>query len=439
MHFSSVQLCNGSGSVGKTRSSGYWSRWRAVNFVIAALAGLALHAPIALGQANVQGTWQSSPTLMPINPVHTALMANGKILVVSGSGNYPAQTTYMVGDWDPSNNTWAQGPHQGWDMFCNVMIVLPDGRPFMLGGNLQYDPFCGWNRTTIYNPATGKYSDMEDMAHGRWYPTSIVLGDGRIMTFSGLDEAGNTNTQVEVYKVGAGWAAPTTAPWTPPLYPRLHVLPNGKVFYSGWTTQSRTFDPSTNTWSGVIATTNYGSLRTYGSSVLFPLTPANGYKPKVIIFGGGNPSTATTEIIDLSASTPTWVYGPSMSQPRIEMNATVLPNGQILTVGGSLNDEDTGTASLQADLYDTATNKMASAGSNAFPRLYHSIALLLPDGTVWVAGGNPTRGSYEQHVEIYTPPYLYNSSGTLATRPSITSVTPGVIGYGTSVQVPTPD
>jgi hypothetical protein len=376
---------------------------------------------------------------MPINPVHIALMNNGKILVVSGSGNYQAQTTFMVGVWDPSNNTWTQGPNQSWDMFCNGMIVLPDGRPFIVGGNLQYDPFFGWKRTSIYNPVTGRYSDMEDMAHGRWYPTSTVLGDGRVMTFSGLDETGSTNIQVEIYKVGAGWAAPSTAPWTPPLYPRMHLLPNGKVFYSGWTTQSRTFDPSANTWSGVIATTNYGGIRTYGSSVLFPLTPANSYKPKVIIFGGGNPATATTEIIDLSASTPAWVNGPSMSQPRIEMNATMLPNGKILTVGGSLNDEDITTASLQADLYDPATNAMGSAGSNAFARLYHSVSVLLPDATVWVAGGNPTRGSYEQHVEIYTPPYLYNSNGTLATRPSITSATPGVIGYGTSFQLHTPD
>jgi Domain of unknown function (DUF1929)/Chitobiase/beta-hexosaminidase C-terminal domain/PKD domain len=439
MSFYSAQLRRDGGIVHKSGALRFVSTSGIQILMLAAMALFIAGVPVAHGQANVNGTWHTLSTLMPINPIHIALMPNGKIIVVSGSGNYPAQTTYMVGVWDPSNNTWAQGPNQSWDMFCNVMIVLPDGRPFIVGGNLQYDPFFGWKRTTIYNPATGKYSDMEDMAHGRWYPTSIVLGDGRIMTFSGLDEAGNTNTQVEIYKVGAGWAAPSTAPWTPPLYPRLHVLPNGKVFYSGWTTQSRTFDPSTNTWSGVIANTNYGGTRIYGSSVLFPLTPANGYKPEVMIFGGGNPATPTTEVIDLSASTPAWVKGPAMSQPRIEMNATMLPNGKILTVGGSLNDEDTTTASLQADLYDSAANTMGSAGSNAFPRLYHSVSVLLPDATVWVAGGNPTRGSYEQHVEIYTPPYLYNSNGTLATRPSITSVTPGVIGYGTSFQVQTPD
>ena len=411
-------------------------------WVLAAITLLVTCAPMAQGQANVNGTWQTLPTLMPINPIHTALMSNGKILVVAGSGNYPAQTTYEVAVWDPSNNTVKTGTPQSWDMFCNDMIVLPDGRPFIIGGNLQYDPFFGWKRTSMYDPATDKWADMEDMAHGRWYPTATVLGDGRVMVFSGLDENHNTNTQVEIYKVGVGWSAPLSAPWTPPLYPRMHLLPNGKVFYSGPSTTSQTYDPSTNTWSGTIATTNYGGIRTYGSSVLFPLTPANGYKPKVIIFGGGNPATATTEVIDLSAASPKWVTypnTPNMSNPRIEMNATMLPNGKILTVGGSLNDEDLNTAYLQADLYDTATNTRGSAGSNAFPRLYHSVSLLLPDATVWVAGGNPTRGSYEQHVEIYTPPYLYNSNGTFATRPSITSVTPGVIGYGTSFQVQTPD
>src|SRR4030095_13402026 len=118
---------------------------------------------------------------------------------------------------------------------------------------------------------------------------------------------------------------------------------------------------------------------------------------------------------------------------------TLLPNGKILTLGGSLNDEDAGSASLGADLYDTSSNTMSSAGSNVFPRLYHSVALLLPNATVWVAGGNPQRGSYENHVEIYSPPYLFNPDGSAATRPTISTITPGVIGYCASFQVQTPD
>src|SRR6202008_4938950 len=112
--------------------------------------------------------------------------------------------------------------------------------------------------------------------------------------------------------------------------------------------------------------------------------------------------------IALSASSPKWVNGPNMSQPRIEMDATILPSGQVLALGGSLNDEDTTTASLNADLYDPVSNTFSPAGPEAFARLYHSVSLLMPDGTVWVGGSNPARGTYEPHMEIYSPPYLFN-------------------------------
>jgi hypothetical protein len=389
-------------------------------------------------QANIQGQWQTLPNLMPINPVHAALLHNGTVLVVSGSGNLPSNTNLQAGVFDPQTGT-VTTQTVGWDMFCNGMVVLPDGRAFVNGGTLQYDPFHGELRSAVYDLTTGAFTDVQSMAHGRWYPTVTNLADGTLMTFSGLSETGGTNNTVEIYTVGTGWSAPIGSPFTPPLYPRMTVLPNGKVFYSGSTTQSRLFDPVAKTWSGVVATTNYSGTRTYGTSVLLPLTPANNYKPVVMIMGGGNPSTATTELIDLSAATPKWTYGPPMSQPRIEMNSTILPNGKIIALGGSLNDEDTGTASLNADLYDPAINTFSSAGQNAFARLYHSNSLLLPDATVLFIGGNPARGTYEQHMEIYSPAYLFNPDGTLASRPAITSVPSSGIGYGSAFQVQTPD
>jgi galactose oxidase-like protein/IPT/TIG domain-containing protein/PKD domain-containing protein len=402
------------------------------------LLGLASSAPPALAQSSGQGRWQTLPNPMPINPVHAALLHDGKVLVVSGSGNLPSNTNFQAGVFNPQTGTVTTQP-VSWDMFCNGMVVLPDGRAFINGGTLQYDPFHGELRSAVYDLTTGAFTDVQSMAHGRWYPTVTTLGDGTLMTFSGLSETGGTNTSIEIYSVSTGWSTQIGSPFTPPLYPRMHLLPNGKVFYSGSTAQSRLFDPVAKTWSGVIATTNYGGTRTYGTSVLLSLTPANNYKPVVMIMGGGNPSTATTELIDLSAATPKWTNGPSMSQPRIEMNATILPNGKILALGGSLNDEDTGTASLNADLYDPATNTFSSAGMNAFARLYHSNSLLLPDGTVWFAGGNPARGTYEHHMEIYSPAYLFNPDGTLATRPAITGVPSSGIGYGSAFQVQTPD
>jgi hypothetical protein len=401
-------------------------------------AALPCFAPSALGQAATQGQWQTLPYTMPINPVHVALLYNGKVLIVSGSGNFPTNTNYQAALWDPQAGSITTQP-VGWDMFCNGMVVLPDGRPFVMGGTLQYDPFHGQPLTSTYDPVANTFTNQQSMADGRWYPTATVLGDGRTMVFSGLNKTGGTNTTVEFYSTSTGWSAAYAAPWTPPLYPRMHLLPNGNVVYTGSTTTTNIFNPSTHTWTTNVATTNYTGTRTYGSSVLLPLTPANNYAPKVMILGGGNPSTATTELIDLSASSPKWVYGPNMSQPRIEMDATILPSGKVLALGGSLNDEDTSTASLNADLYDPVSNTFSPAGTEAYARLYHSVSLLLPDATVWVAGSNPARGTYEPHMEIYSPPYLFNPDGTAATRPTITSTSTSVIGYNGSFSLQTPD
>ena len=409
----------------------------ALGIALLAIA-LAVTAPNAGAQANVTGTWQTLPTTMPINPVHIALMHTGKILVVSGSGNYPPDTSYMAAVWDPATDTVTTMP-VAWDMFCNGMVVMPDGRPFVMGGTLQYDPFYGHQKTSAFNPTTGTFADQQSMADGRWYPTGLVLGDGRVMVFSGLGLTGNTNTTVEFYTMGKGWSQPFNAPWTPPLYPRLHLLPNGNVFYSGSSTNSALFNPSNEAWTQNVASTIYSGTRTYGSSVLMPLTPANGFKPRVMIFGGGSPATTTTEIIDLSVANPKWASGVAMSQARIEMNATLLPSGQFLATGGSVNDEDASTESLNADMYDSVSGERSSAGANAFARLYHSNSILLPDATVLLIGGNPTRGTYESHMEIYTPAYLYNSSGQLATRPTISSVSSSVLGYNAGFTITTPN
>jgi Domain of unknown function (DUF1929)/Glyoxal oxidase N-terminus len=432
---------------------------------------LGLQVAEAAAQTATQGQWSTvldpnnptQPLLAPINPIHAALLSNGKLLILAGSGNCsPSQwgcpgypNTSYAGPYGPSNGSGAAlyDPiarsftqfSVSWDMFCSSMVLLPDGRALIVGGTKQYEPFEGASNTSIFNPSTNTFADAFPpspyaMAQGRWYPTVTTLGDGRAMAFSGLDGSGNINKEVEIYAVATGWSSPQVASWTPELYPRMHLLPNGKVFNSGPNAASYLFDPSTKAWS-YVTYENY-PWRGYGTSVLLPLTPANNYDPKVMIMGGNNPATATTEIIDLGAVNPTWQYGPSMSQPRIEMNAVILPTGKVLALGGSTYDETAtaaNPASLNADLYDPATNTFSSAGANAYPRLYHSMALLLPDATVWVAGGNPSWGTYEPHTEIYKPAYLFQSNGAPAIQPSISSVSSPSVTWGQQFTVQSPN
>jgi hypothetical protein len=129
--------------------------------------------------------------------------------------------------------------------------------------------------------------------------------------------------------------------------------------------------------------------------VLLPLRAQEGYTPRVMVLGGGTDdsplqATNSTEIIDLADPAPRWRASAPMALPRVQMNAVVLPDGRVLALGGSQYDANVATASLAADLFDPTAETMAAAGSARFARLYHSVALLLPDATVWVAGSNPT-------------------------------------------------
>ena len=114
--------------------------------LLALLILLGTSKPGLMGQLNVHGQWNTQSYTMPINPIHAALLHNGKILIVAGSGNCPSSQPGCPSGppYGPQNSSGALllDPATGnitqfsvnWDMFCNGMIVLPDGRAFINGG-----------------------------------------------------------------------------------------------------------------------------------------------------------------------------------------------------------------------------------------------------------------------------------------------------------------
>src|SRR6185436_992916 len=125
-----------------------------------------------------------------------------------------------------------------------------------------------------------------------------------------------------------------------------------------------------------------------------------------------------------------------MQYRRAFETLTVLPDGKVLATGGQTKtdgvDETTGV--LPAEMWDPAANSWTTMASSRRPRLYHSSALLLPDGRVLLAGG----GAYgqapnERSGELYSPPYLFKGP-----RPTVTDA-PTEIHYGQSFTVDTPD
>ena len=266
------------------------------------------------------------------------------------------------------------------------------------------------------------------MAHGRWYPTVTTLGDGRVMTFSGLDETGATNTTVEIYTARL-WLESGVSRWLDPASVSPDAPAPGRArLLLGLRDRLAVLQPLNEDVVGCRrhdAIRRHAHLRHVGAAAVD--CRQTDTSPRVMIFGGGNPATNTTEIIDLSAATPQWQYGPPMSQPRIEMNATILPDGKVLAMGGSLNDEDAATASLKADLYDPIANTFSSGRCQCVsPSLPLCVTACSPMRPLMLVGGNPTRGCYESpHRNLRAGLPVYGGRHCGRHGRVITSVTPG--------------
>ena len=177
------------------------------------------------------------------------------------------------------------------------------------------------------------------------------------------------------------------------------LLPDGKVLVaggSGWSCTgnfcfSTTFDtaelyePATGTWR---LTENVGR-RTYHTATLLP----NG---QVLIAGGANYGyDVGAWIVDNSAllydpATGRWRPTGNLIMGRHDHTATLLPNGQVLIVGGSSFNSE----ARSAELYDPVTEMWSSASAPATIAKDH-VATLLPNGKVLAASGNS--------AELYDP------------------------------------
>src|SRR5262249_6115030 len=232
-------------------------------------AGASAQSCPARNVPHLTGTWATLPYEMQINPISATLLGDGKVLIIAGSendasNNAPGAESYRAAVWDPAGAPGSNIAVQSltYDVFCSGTALLADGRAFVVGGTSDYS-FKGDNRASIFNPITEAFQQSQSMADGRWYGTATTPGHGRILAFSGLGSGGATNTTTEIWDMtrpGPGWTSPVAAPFTPPLYPRMFLLPNGRVFYTGQGSGTQNanawfVDPATQAWTVSAATT----------------------------------------------------------------------------------------------------------------------------------------------------------------------------------------
>lgn len=393
----------------------------------------ATSTPVAVTVANgsnlsVTGQW-SIPQSFPIVTVHAILTATGKVLMFDRPSAGPTARL-----WDPITNTFTAVPNNTTDIFCSGHVSLFDGRVLIAGGHGGGNPFLGTADTNIFDPFTLTWSLVKPMAFKRWYPTVTALPDGRVLVMSGtVTNLTDYVATPEVYNpTNDTWTSLTSANLSMPTYPEIYVLPDGRIVNPGnyeAAGPTRFLNVTTQSWTTFDTTLREGQTVMYEAGKIMKTGSSADS-------GFTGPSLSTTYAIDFTAPTPAWQQTPSMQYPRAHHNLTILADGTVLATGGGTQRDGyyIANAVYHAELWNPATKAWSTVAPASTPRLYHSIALLLPDGRVLNSGGGRDGPGIDQlSAELYSPPYLFKGP-----RPVIGSA-PDLVDYGTSFAIQTAD
>jgi galactose oxidase-like protein len=373
------------------------------------------------------------------------------------------------------------------DLFCSEMVSLADGRIAAVGGSDWYNEpvfldqnkgdarhlgaveVSGIRNVQIFNPTTNAFEQSGHMKYQRWYPSAIVMPDGKMIVYSGVQKL-IKSTQLSSVRRSETWDPATeqftenyTGPQSEnslPTQPRLFLAPNGKIFYGGagqswipfgqaadealWALQ-QFYDPQTKQWE-VIGVNPLGVHDTAYSAILPMDAPYD--KMSILTFGGTEgPSPGSWAAIPLSSITTVDKQGKlnfKMTSPlhtaRWFPTGTPLPDGSVIATQGARNAEPVMPGSELAvhmiERFNPKTQQWEEMQEAARDRTYHNTAVLLPDARVLIGGhsavghffgnrqdaGKPfPNNDADPSFEVFSPPYLFWGE-----RPRITHVQSGI-------------
>lgn len=402
--------------------------------------------PALTGEQALLAKW-SEPTALPLVPVTAALLSNGKVMLWASNtpNSFNASGVTVTAMFDPvtGKSTTRTVTETAHNMFCTGTARLADGSILLNGG---FDP----SQSSLYDPATDTWRSTSQVKVARGYTSTAMLADGSVLSLGGAWKGGAGAKQGEIFTVEGGWRLLSGLPdstdfmldgvyksWQSNSHYSLIQTGNGKVLMAG---------PSVNmSWINTDGNGSYTPAGRRGDD-----GPAHAgnfvmYEAGKILKVGGStwnensPSSASAYIIDTTSGDVDVRKLPPMAYPRTYSNSVVMPNGQVLVVGGQTFTKpfsDT-NAVLAPEIFDPVTNRFTTLPPLKVARNYHSVALLLPDARVLVGGGGLCNCAGDHpNLEIMTPPYLLNADGSAAQRPTIT-LAPDTLNYGSNVNVET--
>lgn len=442
------------------------------------LAMWALASPAAAARG-VGDSWEVVVANAGVSAMHMALTHTNRVIMFDRTDYGPSQIK-LPGGYCRRNNKdlalkvdcWAHSIEYDvatnkirpltvmTDTWCSSGAFQPDGSLTQTGG---------WNDggQAVRKIGAAAADDWKEYANGllvpRWYATNQLLPDGRQIVIGGRRQY---NYEFVPRANGDGvHNLPLLQQTTDPgaennLYPFVHLSTDGNLFIFA-NQDSILFNYKTGQELRKFPRLP-GGPRNYpssGSSVLLPITSADGYKAAEVMICGGSPPGSFQNVglgkfapaqqtcgrLVITAANPQWQIE-NMPTPRVMGDMLILPTAEILIINGAkFGTAGWGVArqpSLGPVLYNPGFRRFQQMAPSTIPRLYHSTAIVLPEGKILVAGSNPNPGysfagvlnPTELRIEKYSPYYMYK--GYDFRRPRIVGVENGNgLKYGGVVKV----
>ena len=356
------------------------------------------------------------------------------------------------------------------DAFCSVVRVFDNENVFILGGNVEPKDGASdtQNATTFYNIKTQKFTKGSDLNYDRWYGSIvrtaenhfIMVGGAKIIPHKILQEnqishipeilTSNDDGTLSWKLLDEGKSIDLLGTnkneeWS---YPKFFLSSDGNPFGISYN-KLWVMDKENNykiskvgeiplitggisekiihqnpndekDYKELSALTISATVGDRGSAVMID-------KDKILFIGGqqtgvGYAASNGATLIDISDSfNPKIIKKKSMHYPRAFADATILPTGNVFVNGGSASNhaafEDFDFSIFTPEIYKTNDKKKKKMSKSNFRRNYHSSSLLLPDGRIFVGGGDAW------NAQFFYPPYLFSKDSkgktVFAKRPKI--------------------
>lgn len=316
---------------------------------------------------------------------------------------------------------------------CHAVTVMSDGRVIYVGGHdvPVYGP--GTRQVKTFDPEALTWQMQPDLNDYRWYPTMVPLPDGQLLTVGGggLDNPVRVNT-AEVMN-------PATMTWSPvgdiaignEVSP-IVLLYTGKALMTHRPPQL--YDPATQAWS-LAGDFVQGDRMSNGDHADHEMILLPDGKVVAIGFKTFEPGNYGNLVEIYDPDSDSWQLGASFAPIRSRASAVLLPDQRILVAGGfkeELSDPTPVNAWGQValtDLYDPSTDAWRRLDEMELGREYHAMPILVPDGRVFITGGEGSPGNEPDQsvIEAFYPPYLFRGP-----RPEILDFTEDTFQRGQS-------